>query len=110
EPPEGARELLQKVLEDSPAFIEAAGALVALGGSVPDKTVQALQNDGPGLLELAAQARRAGAAPSSVVPWIDRAVQLDAPEAHYLRAWVRLELGDRAGALEDLLAYAASPQ
>src|SRR5439155_25399452 len=90
--------------------IEAAAALVALGGSVPEKTVQALGEDGPGLLDLAAQVRRAGSGPAVVAPWIDRAVLLGAPEARYIRAALRLEQGDRAGALDDLLAYASTPQ
>jgi tetratricopeptide (TPR) repeat protein len=110
EPPQSARELLQKVLDDSPGFVEAAAALYALGGGVPEKTMQALKDDGPGLLELAAQLRRAGAPPAVVAPTIDRAVQLGVPEARYQRAALRLEQGDRAGALEDLLAYASSPQ
>jgi tetratricopeptide (TPR) repeat protein len=110
EPPEGARELLQKALDDSPAFIEAAAALVALGGAVPARTVESLNDDGAGLLELAAQVRRSGGAPAQIVPWIDRAVQLGAPEAALARAQLRFEQGERPGALEDLLAYAASPQ
>jgi signal transduction histidine kinase len=77
---------------------------------VSEKTLQALQNDGPGLLELAAQLRRAGAAPSVVAPFIDRAVQLETPEGRYARAALRIEQADRAGALDDLIAYAASPQ
>jgi tetratricopeptide (TPR) repeat protein len=110
EPPEGAREILQKALEDSPGFVEAAAALVALGGAVPARTVESLNDDGAGLLELAAQVRRSGGALAQVGPWIDRAAQLGAPEAPWARAQLRLEQGDRPGALEDLLAYAASPQ
>ena len=105
-----AREVLSKAVDDSPGFIEAAAALVALDGGVPDKTVQALWNDGPGLLELAAQVRRAAGPPALVMPWVDRAVELDAPEARYVRAGLRLEQADKAGALGDLVAYAASPQ
>jgi predicted Zn-dependent protease len=105
-----ALEALSKILDDSPGYIEAAAALVAVGGTVPEKTVQALWNDGPGLLELAAQVRRAGAPPSAVMPWVDRAVELGAVEARFARAGLRLEQADGAGALDDLVAYAASPQ
>jgi tetratricopeptide (TPR) repeat protein len=104
-----ARELLTQAVDDSPAFVEAAAALYALGGAVPEKTLLALQDDGPGLLELSARVRRAGAAASLVAPWVDRAVETGAPEARFARAQLRLDQGDRAGALADLLAYAASP-
>jgi tetratricopeptide (TPR) repeat protein len=108
--PQGARELLTQAVDDSPAFVEAAAALYALGGSVPEKTLLALQDDGPGLLELSARVRRAGGAAALVAPWIDRAVQAGAPEARFARAQLRLDQGDREGALSDLLAYAASPE
>ena len=107
-PPESARDLLMKAIADSPAFVEAAAALFALTGAVPESTLQALQDDGPGLLELAAQVRRAGGPPAVVAPSIDRAVELGAPEARYVRAGLRMEQADRKGALDDLLAYAAS--
>jgi tetratricopeptide (TPR) repeat protein len=103
--PLAARELLLLALEDSPAYIEAAGALVALGGTVPDSTVQALQKDGQGLLELASQARRAGAADAIVAPWVDRAVELGSTEALLLRARLRT---NREDALRDLRAYTAA--
>lgn len=109
-PPEMARQLLQEAVDDSPGFVDAVGALFALGAGVPEKTVQALDQDGPGLLELAARLRRAGSGAALVAPFLDRAVQLGAPEALHARAALRLEQGDRAGALEDLLAYAASPR
>ena len=108
-PPESAKDLLTRAIADSPAFIEAAAALFALTGAAPDSTAQALQGDGPGLLELAAQVRRAGGPAAAVSPWIDRAVALAAPEARLARAALRIEQADRAGALDDLLAYAASP-
>ncbi|MGE5049310.1 MAG: hypothetical protein ACM3PC_12115, partial [Deltaproteobacteria bacterium] len=110
EPPERARDLLAGALQDSPAFVEAAAALYALSGTVPDPTIEALRGDGDRLLELAAQVRRAGGPAWLVAPWIDRAVELGAPESRFVRAQLRLEQADRAGALEDLLAYAASPQ
>ena len=103
--PEAARSLLSLALADSPADIEAAASLVALGGVVPEATVQALQSDGAGLLELAAQVRRAGAPAAVVAPWVDRAVHLGNGEALLFRA--RLAAEPRA-ALQDLLAYAAS--
>ncbi|HET7787914.1 MAG TPA: hypothetical protein VFL36_18220 [Myxococcales bacterium] len=110
EPPERARDLLAEALQDSPAFVEAAAALYALSGTLPDATLEALRGDAERLLELAAQVRRAGGPPALVAPWIDRAVELGAPESRYVRAQLRIEQGDRAGALGDLLAYAASPQ
>src|SRR5205823_6358387 len=82
---------LAKIIDDSPGYIEAAAALVAVGGEVPEKTVQALWSDGAGLLELTAQVRRAAAPPALVTPWVDRAVQLGAAEAHFVRAGFRLE-------------------
>src|SRR5207237_481022 len=51
-----------------------------------------------------------GAPPAMVAPWVDRAVQLGAPEARYVRAGLRMLQADRTGALEDLVAYAGSPQ
>ena len=110
EAPEAARALLLQAVDDSPGYPEAAAALFALGGGVPDKTIAALRDDGAGLLELAAQLRRAGAAAGVVAPFVDRAVQLGTPEALYTRALSRLEAADNAGALADLIAYAASPQ
>lgn len=106
---QSAREMLEKAVDDSPAFVEAAAALYALAGAVPEKTLQALQDDGPALLDLAARVRRAGGPPALVAPWIDRAVQTGAPEARFARAQLRLEQGDKSGALEDLMSYAASP-
>ena len=105
-----AKDALAKIIDDSPGYIEAAAALVAVGGEVPEKTVQALWSDGAGLLELTAQVRRAAAPPALVMPWVDRAVQLGAAEAHFVRAGLRLEQADRGGALDDLVAYAASAQ
>jgi tetratricopeptide (TPR) repeat protein len=106
---QSAKEMLQQAVDDSPAFVEAAAALYALTGAVPEKTQLALQDDGPGLLDLSARVRRAGGTPGLVAPWIDRAVQTGTPEARFARAQLRLEQGERAGALEDLLAYAAFP-
>src|SRR6185369_11144557 len=63
-----ARELLQEALADSPAFVEAAAALYALGGTIPASTVLALQDDGPSLLDLALRLRRAGATPALIAP------------------------------------------
>jgi tetratricopeptide (TPR) repeat protein len=103
--PETARSLLQQALADSPAGIEAAAALVALGGVVPEATVQVLQNDGAGLLELAMRTRRSGASPAMIAPWVDRAVQLGVAEALLFRARLRTQPEE---ALQDLLAYTAS--
>src|SRR5262249_53359760 len=73
ESPESARRLLEQALEDSPAFFEAAAALYALSGTVPERTLDALRDDGTALLELAARVRRAGGSAVLVAPWIDRA-------------------------------------
>jgi tetratricopeptide (TPR) repeat protein/signal transduction histidine kinase len=40
-------------------------------------------------------------------PWVDRAVILDVQEARFSRALARAAAGDRAGALDDLVAYVA---
>lgn len=106
--PELSRGDLLRALQLSPGFVEAAAAFYGLSGAVPDATLQALHDDGPGLLELAAQVRRAGAPAAVVQPWLDRAVELATPEARFERALLFAELGDRARALTDLIAYVAS--
>ncbi|HZX93887.1 MAG TPA: hypothetical protein VFE90_05190, partial [Myxococcales bacterium] len=110
ESPDRARELLHEALADSPGFIEAVVALHASGDPIPEATVQALQADGEGLLELSAQVRRAGGGSALVAPFVDRAVELGAPESRYVRAQLRAEQADRQGALSDLVAYVASAQ
>ncbi len=114
------RELLEQALADSPAFVSAALSLYALTGTVPDATVAALQDDGPGLWALASGVRKLGAGgrPGGgreaaealdrlVRPWIDRAVALDVQDARFARATARAAAGDRPGALGDLVAYLA---
>jgi Tetratricopeptide repeat len=110
--PEGAslaQALVAQALEDSPAFPEAAALAFALTGEVPARTTQALWTDANALLDLAAQAQRARPeqARAAAPRWIDRAVELGAPEARYQRALLRIEGGDGRGALDDLVAYAA---
>jgi signal transduction histidine kinase len=70
--------------------------------------LDALWNDGTALLDLAAQVRklRPDLAGVLVRPWLDRAVDLGAPEARYQRALDRAD-ADAPGALQDLVAYAA---
>ena len=53
--------MLEQALADSPAFVSAALSLYALTGTVPEATVSALQDDGPGLWALAAGVRKLGA-------------------------------------------------
>ncbi len=106
--PELARVDLLRALQLSPGFVEAAAALYPIISGVPEATVQALTDDGPGLLDLATQLRRAGASIGLVQPWIDRAVELGTPEARFERARLHAELGNREGALSDLVAYVAS--
>jgi tetratricopeptide (TPR) repeat protein len=112
------RDLLEQALAESPAFVPAALSLYALSGSVPDATVAALQDDGPGLWALASGVRKLGAAGKGgagdqaaaerlVHPWIDRAVALDVQEARFARAAGRAAAGDKPGALADLVAYLA---
>jgi tetratricopeptide (TPR) repeat protein len=108
------RDLVEEALADSPGFVAAAVSLYALGGAVPQATIDALQNDGPGLWALADGVRklgRSGAAGADterlVAPWIDRAVALDVQEARFARAVARAAAGDRPGALGDLVAYVA---
>jgi tetratricopeptide (TPR) repeat protein len=114
------REMLEQALADSPAFVSAALSLYALTGAVPEATVSALQDDGPGLWALAAGVRKLGAGgarggghePDGTVerlvrPWIDRAVELNVQEARFARATARAAAGDRQGALADLVAYLA---
>jgi len=107
---EQASELLQQALSASPAFVEAAATLYSLTEAVPETTVQALWDDGPALLELAAQIQRIRARAPIVRPWIDRAVALGTTEALLARAQLRAASGERSGALDDLLAYVAGPQ
>jgi tetratricopeptide (TPR) repeat protein len=108
------RDLVEEALADSPGFVAAAVSLYALGGAVPQATIDALQNDGPGLWLLADGVRKlgksgaAGADTESLIgPWIDRAVALDVQEARFARAVARAAAGDRLAALADLVAYVA---
>jgi len=125
------RDRLEEALADSPGFVAAAVSMYALTGTVPQPTIDALWNDGPGLWALAAGVRKlgkpaakagdkpaaktAGGKPGadgagdarSVDAWIDRAVALDVQEARFARAASRAAAGDRPGALEDLVAYVA---
>jgi tetratricopeptide (TPR) repeat protein len=114
------RDLVEEALADSPGFVAAAVSLYALGGTVPQATIDALHDDGPGLWTLADGVRKLGkvdktakaAAPAAdsdtlVGPWIDRAVELDVQEARFARAATRAVAGDRPGALADLVAYVA---
>ncbi|MFL5411850.1 MAG: tetratricopeptide repeat protein [Myxococcales bacterium] len=105
---EAAKALVQRALLDSPAFPEAAAAWFALTSEIPQRTVDALWNDGAGLLDLAAQVRKARPDLSGALvrPWVDRAVDLGAPEARYQRALDRAD-SDPGAALADLVAYAA---
>ena len=132
-----ARELLLQALHESPASVEVAATLYSLTGVVPEVAVQAIWQDGPALLDLAAQVEKIGAAPRAVAsldggappaepgaaaasaqlspaqlvqPWIERAVQLGAPEALWMRAELRARAGDRAGTLEDLVRYVSGSQ
>jgi len=111
QPPEAARDLLQRALDASPGFVEAAAAWVSLAGELPPRTREAIWEDAAALLDLAAQVQRARPveAAALVAPWIDRAVELGSAEARYQRALLRLAARDRAGGLADLVAYAASP-
>ena len=114
------RDLVEEALADSPGFVAAAVSLYALGGTVPQATIDALHDDGPGLWALADGVRKLGkvdktdqaGAPAAdgdalVGPWIDRAVALDVQEARFARAATRAAAGDRARALADLVAYVA---
>ncbi len=114
------REMLEQALADSPAFVSAALSLYALTGAVPEATIAALQDDGPGLWALAAGVRKLGAGggrgatrePDAAVerlvrPWIDRAVELNVQDARFARATARAAAADRGGALADLVAYLA---
>jgi tetratricopeptide (TPR) repeat protein len=117
------RDLVEAALADSPGFAAAAVSLYALGGTVPQATIEALRDDGPGLWTLADGVRKLGKVDKTdkadktgppvadsdalVAPWIDRAVALDVQEARFARAATRAVAGDRAGALADLVAYVA---
>ena len=126
------RDLVEEALADSPGYVAAAVSLYALGGTVPQATIDALHDDGPGLWALADGVRKLGkvdktdrtdktnkidrtekAGPPAadgdalVGAWIDRAVELDVQEARFARAATRAVAGDRAGALADLVAYVA---
>jgi Flp pilus assembly protein TadD len=125
-------DLLDQTLADSPAYVAAAVTAYSLKGAVPDATVTALWDDGAGLWALVTGVRsvagsrgrgkdtgKDGAndpakdAPKDAAvelltrPWIDRAVVLDVQEARFARALARAAGGDRAGALDDLVAYVA---
>jgi len=110
QPGESTQVLLARALEASPGFVDAAAAWVALGGELPAGTRDALWGDAPALLDLSAQVQRArpGDGRTLAAPWVDRAVELGAPEARFQRALLRLGTGDRSGALGDFTEYAAS--
>ena len=108
ETPEAARAPLAAALTDSPAFVEAAAAFVALAGEAPAPVIQALWGDGEALVHLATEALRASpeAATTELVrPWLDRAAALGVAEALFQRALLRADDADAAGALTDLAAY-----
>ena len=107
---ESAQALLARALDVSPGFVDAAAAWVALGGELPERTRDALWGDAAALLDLAAQVQRARPGDGRALsgPWIDRAVELGAPEARYQRALLKLAAADRRGALADLTEYAAT--
>jgi signal transduction histidine kinase len=78
--------------------------------------VTALWDDGAGLWALVTGARSVAgsrghdkdtAVDALTRPWVDRAVALDVQEARFTRALARAAGGDRAGALDDLVAYVA---
>ena len=101
------RDLVEEALADSPGFVAAAVSLYALGGAVPQTTIDALHDDGPGLWALASGVRKLGKSDTDALvrPWIDRAVELDVQEARFARAVARAAADDRTGALDDLVAY-----
>jgi len=105
-----APNLLEQALHESPAFVDAAAMLYALGGPVPKSTVDALWADGTLLLDLARKVRVLGhdEARTLTGPWIDRAVELGVAAAYLERAVLRIDQGDRRGALSDLLRYMTS--
>jgi tetratricopeptide (TPR) repeat protein len=112
DPLEMARDLLEKAIDDSPTFIDAAVALYSLSDTVPTGTVAALWDSPDALLELAAKVRALRRDPPASVralcrPWIDRAVALGAVEARFERAVMRADEGDPTGALADLTQYVA---
>jgi Flp pilus assembly protein TadD len=113
-------DLLDQTLADSPGYVAAAVTAYSLKGAVPEATVKALWDDGPGLWSLVtgirsvvgghAPAKDRGPAPpveALTRPWVDRAVALDVQEARFSRALSRAAAGDRAGALDDLVTYVA---
>ena len=108
-------DLLDQALADSPGYVAAAITEYSLKGVVPAATVTALFDDGAALWALVTGVRSVAgtrghdkdAAAALTRPWIDRAVALDVQEARFARAVARTAAGDRAGALDDLVAYVA---
>ncbi|HSZ83735.1 MAG TPA: tetratricopeptide repeat protein [Polyangia bacterium] len=113
-------DLLDQALDDSPGYVAAAVTRYSLKGVVTEATVAALDDDGAGLWALVTGVRsvagahgrgKDGAKDADVDaltrPWIDRAVALDVQEARFARAVARAAARDRAGALDDLVAYVA---
>jgi tetratricopeptide (TPR) repeat protein len=102
------RDLVEQALTDSPGYVAAAVTGYSLSGTVPEATVAALWDDGPGLWALLTGVRSLGkerTADTLTRPWVDRAVALDVQEARFARAVARAAADDRAGALDDLVAY-----
>jgi tetratricopeptide (TPR) repeat protein len=108
EAPEFAEPLVAQALAESPGFVDAAAALYALTGNVPDATVRALWDDPDGLVRLAVAVKDIGGRPSPAVERaLDRAIELGSSEARWRRGELRAATGDRAGALADLTDYVA---
>ncbi len=113
-------DLLDQALDDSPGYVAAAVTRYSLKGVVSEATVAALTDDGAGLWALVTGVRsvagahgrgKDGAKDTGIEaltrPWVDRAVALDVQEARVTRALAPAAAGDRAGALDDLVAYVA---
>jgi len=112
EGPEGrasALPLLDQALREAPAFVEAAALSFGLSRRVPDKTVEALWHDGPGMFALYQEcAHVEPALPRAVLDrWLTRAIELGSNEARLTRALNQRGRGDKAGAERELANYLA---
>ena len=110
------RDLVEQALADSPGFVAAAVSLYALGGTVPAATIDALQDDGPALVGAgrrasASWARAADASARTPTRWSRPGSIAPSRSTSRRRGsrgrWPAPAAGDRAGALDDLVAYVA---
>lgn len=106
-----APDLLAAALADSPGYVDAAATAYALSGTVPERAVAALWNDGEALLLLTRQLRavaQSAEARRGLRPLLDRAIELGTSAAYFERGVLALDESDLERGIADLRAYVAT--